>query len=655
MSDSSTARRGRRIHREAESHARSARPTVSPQTPPDSDHALLAWVALLLVLALAAVFAWREETSLDLGFHVASGRWILEHRAWPRLDPFTYTVASHPYVDMHGLFQIAAALAYGAGGMRGVGLLRVALVLATTAVVWGTARRRGVRSPALMALGFGLGLCAWELRFVARPELASFLMLSLELYLLRRHGEDGRARWLWAIVPLQLVWVYSHALSLFGLAVLGLYALSSLVPGAPRRRRDLTPWLVLAASLGASLLNPYGLAGLAFLWGLRTRIESGNPFAGSIGELASPFSAAAAGFWPIVVFKVLLVAAPFVLILSVRRRRWFEAALVGMFAALAATRVRNIGLFVVAALPVMLEAASDVTGSFPSRSRRWVTALPVARAATLLVLLFVGEQVVSGGYYAANLRPMRFGSRESPAVYPTRALACIEAEGLRGPIYNALDFGGYLLLHLWPGEKVFIDGRLEVMGESFYSEYASIEAGSGWADMVRRYQPNLAIVPYASVALMRRLYGDPDWALIEVDGVSALFARRTPANRAAIAAAEDRWRRLDVPVAADREVLLPSRLPPWPARLLGRHRFPFEAWGRGNAMALLGLMQAARREYGRALREADLEEPALVKNYALTNQYLGRRDEAVAWYRRLLEIDPSSSEARLALTQLNAL
>src|SRR5207237_10166253 len=72
--------------------------------PRPTAHAL--WLALVLVLA--AVFAWRTETSLDLGFHVATGRWIAAHHAWPRLDPFPYTLADRAYIDLHGLFQLAA-------------------------------------------------------------------------------------------------------------------------------------------------------------------------------------------------------------------------------------------------------------------------------------------------------------------------------------------------------------------------------------------------------------------------------------------------------------------------------------------------------------------------------------------------------------------
>jgi tetratricopeptide (TPR) repeat protein len=228
----------------------------------------------------------------------------------------------------------------------------------------------------------------------------------------------------------------------------------------------------------------------------------------------------------------------------------------------------------------------------------------------------------------------------------------LRAQHLHGPIYNDIQFGGFLIGHLWPGERVFIDGRLEVYGDAVYAQYLAINAGPGWPEMVRRYHPNLVLIPYASERMMQRLYRDPDWALVDVDGVAALFARRTADHQAAVSAAEERWRRLNVATPIDREVLTPGPVRPWLARLLGRRRFPFESWGRGNAMAILQLFEAARREYGQAMRDSNYEEPVVIKNYALASLYTGRRAEAAAWYRRLLELDPSNREARATLSRL---
>lgn len=616
-----------------------------PRVPAFPQRAWVAWAALAIAGVLAVTFAWREETSLDLGFHVATGKWILAHRAWPQVDPFTYTVADHRYITMHGLFQVVMALGHGAAGMAGVGALRVAFVLAALWIAWRTARRRGVVSPDVLLVGFGLALCAWEFRFLARPELATYVLLAAQLYLLQRHAEDGRPRWLLATVPLQWLWVLSHAFSLFGIAVLGLYAVTNLVAGDPARRRDRTPWTALAGAIAVMFLNPYGIEGVRFLWDLRTRIESGNVFGESIGELVPLFSPGAAGFLPLTAFKLFLVSTPLLMLLERRRLRAFDWAIVLLFGWLAVTRVRNLGLFVVAALPIWLAAAESLAGRFSRAGSATVVRRALAVGAAL-GCVFVTALVRSGNWYAVDERPARFGFRESPAVYPVGTVRTLRSAGLTGPIYNDMGFGGYLEMHVWPREKVFIDGRLEVIGDAFYRRYAAIQQGSGWDAMVREYAPNLALVSYAAMDLTRRLGADSAWALLDADGVAALFARRTAANQAAIAAAEERWRQLDAPLAADEAALVPRPLPSWPWRPFQPRRFDFESWGRGNTMMILGRTRAARREYAAAIQRSGAGEPVLAKNYALINRMLGRTDEAAAWTRRWQELAPNDPAAR---------
>ena len=615
-------------------------------------------LALLLVLVLATALAWREETSLDYGFHVATGRYILEHRAWPRTDPFTYTVADHPYIDMHGLTQIALALAEGAGGLRAVGLFRVAMILATTGILWAHAARRGRHAAAFLAVFFTLGLLAWEQRFFARPELATFLFLAVELWLLRRHAEDGRARWLYTLPVLQLAWVYAHALSLFGVAVTGLYAVCGL---ATHRRRDRTPWLALALMIVALALNPYGPRGIAFLWNLRTRLEAANVFAGSISELGSPFAPGTPGLFPFLAFKAFFGLGLLCVLASLIRRRLalFDLALVAVFLWLAATAVRNIGLSVVAALPVFLGATHAVAERVarPARRHRRASrrASLLRTAATALALAFpavVIAGVLAGGYYVRDRRPGQFGSAFSPGTYPLRTVDFIVEHGLRGPLYNHLNFGGYLIGRLWPAERVYIDGRLEVIGEEFFAEYKAVNEGPGWAAMMRRHDPNLALVPHTSLDLVKRLAADPEWGLVEVDGVAALFLRARPENIALIAAAGARFAAENRPAEAGEDALAPRPRPPAIVRWFTPRRFPWEAWGRGNGLLGLGLTEAARREYRRALVESRVDEIPLVTNYAAACFRLGRHAEARAWYRHLLALDPGNRLARDRLATL---
>jgi len=604
---------------------------------------------LACVLLLAACFAWRTETSHDFGYHVATGEWILAHHAWPRVDTFTWTRAGAPYIDMHGLFQIALAVAARAGA-AGVGAVRLACALGATLLVWTAARARGVRSPALLGLGLGVALCAWELRFMARPELATHVCLAALLALLARHAAGGGQRWLWAAVPLQLVWTWSHALSLLGPAVLALYAMASLL--APRgRARDATPWLVLGAATLALVLNPYGLAGVRFLWELRTRLEPGNAFGESIAELASPFGPAGRGVLPLAVFRGLLVATLALVALRVRRLAPFDVALVVVFGWLGATRVRNVALFAIAATPVALAAAQSLADA--AARRRWPRAAAWwATAAVAGALAAVASQAVLGGWYAANHRPMRFGAGESAAVFPTRTGAWLAAHDTGGRVFATLDLGGWLLLHR-PGRPVYADGRLEVMGDAFYREYTDVVAGDGWDAMAARDRPVAALVATSARTLVVRLAADPAWTPVEADGAAVLFVRDLPAWNDAVADARARLATLDARPAPGAEPFAPPPAPAWLARF-GPRRVAFEPLGRGNAFTLLGRPEAARREYRRAVLESDVLEPAIARAYAFAAAACGRDAEARAWAARLLELAPGDARGQRLVERLRA-
>lgn len=610
------------------------------------------WAALALALLLAVALAWRQTPDRDVGFHLAAGRYILEHRAWPITDPFTYTIPEAPYVDMNGLFQVLLALAFRIGGDIGTGVLVVAFTCATALVLWRHARGRCVTSPMILVVGFTLGLLAWEMRFLPRPELASCLFLAILLALLRRHADSGRAVWLWPVPALQLVWVYSHSLSSVGLGVAGLYALLCLTTP---RRRDWAPSIAFAGSALAVLLNPYGWRGLEFLWSLRTRLSAGNVFAAQIDELKSPFSAEVHNIWPVLMFKLALGLGALLVLLRVRRRTPFDLLIFAGFAVLAASAVRNVGLFIVAGLPIALECAQELADAVTRRQasgRRATAPVRTARVAAGAGVAFVMTQVILGGYYVADLRPERFGVGLSPAIAPEGCVAFMDREGVAGPIFNELRFGGFLLGRLWPREKVFIDGRLEVIGESFYQQYVDVLAGPGWEAMVRRYDPNAALIATTSRAVVTRLAESREWASVAVDGASVLFLRRRPENADRIAAGAARFAALNRAGGPDDQPLAPRPDPSWWRRLFTARRYPWEARGRGNAFMLLGLDEAARREYRRALVEAGRDEPTLAFNFASANYRLGRRDEARVWYQRALDFDPTN---RLAQERLAAL
>jgi tetratricopeptide (TPR) repeat protein len=388
-------------------------------------------------------------------------------------------------------------------------------------------------------------------------------------------------------------------------------------------------------------------------------MESENLFAGTISELSSPFAASAHRLWPLAAFKLLLALTLVAALWRIRRPRPFDLGLVIVFSILAGLAVRSISLFVVATLPVTLESGQLLLNRLRGRSllsaRGEILVRRGATAATFLLALVLLTRAVTGAHYLSDRRPTTFGRGLSPAVYPLATVDYLVDRRIGGPIYNHLNFGGYLIGRLWPDERVFIDGRLEVMGEEFYEEYLNINAGPGWPAMMERYEPRVALVPHTFLKLVTRLDRDSRWALVKLDGVGALFLRVSTENGPFLAEARRGWEERRRKAEEDKGPLEPRRNISWLTRLLGRRSFPWEAYGRGNALYGLGLYAEARAEYREALRLSDRDYAPLTGNLAAACYRLGLREESLAWYRRTLELDPDYPRARERVESLRLL
>ena len=207
-------------------------------------HELAALAALLLFVAGRCLVPMDET---DLFFNLRLGDLILRHHAVPRTNLLSFTYPDARDLNLAWLFQIVLALAYRAGGIAGTVLLKTTFVLATWALLFRVALRRGAH-PAAAAAALALAAWAAEPRFVERPHLCTFLGLAYLLLALER-AERGRPRTLIALVPLALVWANANSCFFLAPAVLALYAAGAAID---RRRGD-----ARRAALVALLLVPF--------------------------------------------------------------------------------------------------------------------------------------------------------------------------------------------------------------------------------------------------------------------------------------------------------------------------------------------------------------------------------------------------------------
>src|SRR5881398_3473720 len=114
---------------------------------------------LVAVLLIPAVLGSSQMifNDGDVSWHIATGEWILDHRAIPHTDPFSFTWHGQPWVPIEWLAEVIYASAYRMAGYAGVAALVTAVLMALHAVVYSSASRwiRGSLLP-VVAMDFVL-------------------------------------------------------------------------------------------------------------------------------------------------------------------------------------------------------------------------------------------------------------------------------------------------------------------------------------------------------------------------------------------------------------------------------------------------------------------------------------------------------------------
>src|SRR5262245_31045695 len=137
----------------------------SPSSPAISRWAAFSFGAILLLfLALSIQKIW----NVDIWWQLRTGQWILEHRAFPRLDEFSYTVRDHPWIELRWVFCVVAYLGWQAGGHTLLIIAQAVMIAASFGIIIRSTQPAAFTVPGSIALA--LGVCAGASRYVVRPE-----------------------------------------------------------------------------------------------------------------------------------------------------------------------------------------------------------------------------------------------------------------------------------------------------------------------------------------------------------------------------------------------------------------------------------------------------------------------------------------------------
>jgi tetratricopeptide (TPR) repeat protein len=615
----------------------------------------------LLLVAFAFSLGLQKIRTFDYWWHLRTGALIAETGSVPTVDPYSYTVAGNPWIDIHWLHQVGLHALHSLGGHDAV-VIGKAVFVVLLALILGTIGWRRER-PWVSALAVGLMLASAGDRFMPRPELPSFVCLAAVLALLDRFERRGDV-WVYAIVPVQLLWINVHGLFALGLAVVGIHLAAEVVrplvqPGASlRRARLLRLGGVLALSVLASLLNPNSWEGL--LYPIQQLQMVGPPedrgvFGSIIAELVPPLAAGISTSFPLSLVPVSTLAflSLCCMALNWRQVRASDPLVWVAFVYLGLGAQRNLAVFAIVAAPILVRNANQFLDRHPiPRRAPGLASLAVAAGLALLTL-----DVARGTWFP------RIGSHREPGLgtldvyYPIAAAEWIARERPPGPISHHMADGGYLIWRLWPDYPVMTDGRLEVYGPERFVEL-QVAGPERFRALDQELHFGVVLVHYSLIQsdeLLRWLHLNPNWRLVHLDEVAALFVRageeRVQPYPELDIDADDLFPPLEGPAGPSDRVRRLARTQLY----MGLHRFEraLALWEETLALypdldqgpiVQAALLQktgasAAAEEILRGLLARDPDDPVLLTQIGDLRFEAGDRDAAQELYARSLELD----------------
>ena len=207
----------------------------------------------------------------DVGWHIRTGEYILNHHQVPHHDLYSFSKPGAPWYAWEWLTDVIDGLLFRWAGLKGV-VLAAGVIIALFAT---TLMRRIVDAGAHLFVALLVTLLSVgsaSMHFLARPHVFTLLLLSLSMGLIEADRSGASPARMWWLVPITLVWTNLHGGFLVLIGLLGLAAI-----GAGARSLDTTApagaWIGLppcagpltAACAAVSFINPYG-------WGLHAHV-----------------------------------------------------------------------------------------------------------------------------------------------------------------------------------------------------------------------------------------------------------------------------------------------------------------------------------------------------------------------------------------------
>ncbi|MEW6040830.1 MAG: hypothetical protein AB1633_04850 [Elusimicrobiota bacterium] len=458
----------------------------------------------------------------DLFWHLKNGEVLLKQGTFPVKDDYSFTARGKPLIANAWLSEVISYVIFNITGYAGLAVLHTLLLTVCYYLLFSTLSK----TPVPFAWKFIL-TTLWFLNclvFIApRTQNIGLLLFIICLYLalkweagdkprpfikgmgncLKLFNQEGRGKkTIWSIALIIPLWNNLHSGFAMGLMILALVVVGEIIENKKITLHTLTPLLVAILLSGVhpsgygSLFHPFWMIFLSPE--AKNIIKEWNPINISMTEISIPYF--------LLILSIMLIG------LQNLKSRFPWLILILLLMLLSLRMQRMIPYFAAAGVIVLSKQISRLDLGKTSRFIRY--------GFTIFVLIFLYSYFFPNVFNVFPWDPENFDN-----AYPSAGVKFIKEKLPGKNIFSTYDWGGYLIFHLYPGNRIAFDGRSDLYYD-LLDEYAHIIQSAPDTDKIlARLNVDAVIVP-TDLRLAFNLYNNPGWRMVFHKPKESIFVRK---------------------------------------------------------------------------------------------------------------------------------
>lgn len=461
------------------------------------------------------------EMSEDLGRQIKMGEIIFECQCIPQKNLFSYTYQHFPAVNYYWLSSVIFYSFSNLFGLHSLFLLKIILYLAIFIVLFLSLRKR--TSIFWFSAFMIIAINIFSNRLVLRPEIFSFLFLSLYILIIEKFKQNGNIKIIYLLPFIQLLWVNTHVFFFIGPLLYFFFLVEQFVRS--RRLANFRLISIFFFILFACVINPLFLIGALY-----PLLVSGS-YGPQINENLSPFSSNplfladyATFIWFFELTVVLFIVG---ILLNAKKTPIFSCLAAAFFILLSFIMVRAFPLFAFASIIPLSIMFTFIETKLAGKDKQIVFLIKIFIILALSIIVthqlsvLIMQKKISPHFMVDKLNGIDF----------------IVKNRIKGPLFNSLGIGGYVIYKLYPIEKVYIDARPDTYPSNFMNNYQEHFTNPKFFQQQSvKYKFNTLIIAkdenyYWTNNLIEYLKKSNDWIVVYDDNYTSVLVKNNIVNK----------------------------------------------------------------------------------------------------------------------------